>query len=93
MSDLSSQEPDLRMGQLGKKRRVAKIKPSCDIFVAQRGLFCFDFLYISGRNIDRQNRNIQYVTQHLIITSAFYANNVCVKKNRKKGASENYFEI
>ena len=47
MSDLSSQEPDLRRGQLRKKRRRAKIKPSCDIFVAQGGLFCFDFLLIS----------------------------------------------
>ena len=37
----------------------------------------------NGRYIDRQRRNIQYVTQHLIITSAFYANNICVKKNRK----------
>ena len=47
MSDLSSQEPDLRRCQLRKKRRRAKIKPSCDIFVAQGGLFCFDFLLIS----------------------------------------------
>ena len=32
---------------------------------------------------DIEKRNIQYVTQHLIITSAFYANNVCVKRIEK----------
>ena len=37
----------------------------------------------NGGNIDIEKRNIQYVTQHLIITSAFYANNVCVKRIEK----------
>ena len=83
MSDLSSQEPDLRRGQLRKKRRRTKIKPSCDIFVADIFKPAWYISCKGGNGGNIEKRNIQYVTQHLIITSAFYANNVCVKRIEK----------
>ena len=73
-------EDQANLWYLCRSRRTSLLWLFADIF---KTAWYISYKGGSGRNIYRQKINIQYVMQHLIITSAFYAKNVCVKRNQE----------